>query len=148
MNDQSTAASQEQLPAGTSQLLYYTTFFTERAVPAGQELTYDYGENYHTKYLVHELPGLPDIGICSWWTGLRFAFREKDPRESWLISSRSQLLYYTTFFTERAVPAGQELTYDYGENYHTKADGAGGRLRFPCQCGAANCTGNIAAADS
>ncbi|WIA40211.1 hypothetical protein OEZ86_013596 [Tetradesmus obliquus] len=62
--------------------------------------------------------------------------------------ARSQLLYYTSFFTERAVPAGQELTYDYGENYHTKADGAGGRLRFPCQCGAANCTGNIAAADS
>ncbi|KAF6255206.1 hypothetical protein COO60DRAFT_1462324 [Scenedesmus sp. NREL 46B-D3] len=59
--------------------------------------------------------------------------------------NRSQLLFYTAIFTYREVPAGEELTYDYGEQYHTMADGT--RHGFPCQCGAANCKGKIASAD-
>jgi hypothetical protein len=36
-----------------------------------------------------------------------------------LFCCRSQLLYYTAIFTYDEVPAGDELTYDYGEQYHT-----------------------------
>ncbi|KAF6256651.1 PUA-like domain-containing protein [Scenedesmus sp. NREL 46B-D3] len=47
--------------------------------------------------------------------------------------NRSQLLFYTAIFTYREVPAGEELTYDYGEQYHTMADGT--RHGFPASAG-------------
>jgi hypothetical protein len=47
-----------------------------------------------------------------------------------LIRRRSQLLYYTVFFTCSEVPAGQELTYDYGEQYHTTVSALDVSLRL------------------
>jgi SET domain-containing protein len=40
-------------------------------------------------------------------------------------------------FALRAIPAGEELTYDY--NYVNERAGLDGEERTPCTCGAANC---------
>jgi hypothetical protein len=64
--------------------------------------SYDMWHSFHTAYLAAQLTAWPSSFPC-----------------------RSQLLFYTSIFTDREVPAGEELTYDYGEQYHTTVRGWG-----------------------
>lgn len=57
---------------------------------------------------------------------------------------RSHVLYYAVIVTSKDIPAGTELTYDYGyakkDNEKTMASD-GRPLR--CHCGAPNCEGQL-----